>query len=118
MVQVISWQRVGFEEVREEGAIGVQMKQLITQREGAPNFAMRLFEVRPGGHTMTHSHDWEHEVFVLAGRGEVRTQQGPVPIAEGDAVFVPGGEMHNFANTGEEPLRFLCMIPLQQPSGR
>ena len=54
-----------------EGAKGVKIRWLIGEQDGAPNFAMRHFEVAPGGHTPHHSHDWEHEVFVLSGRGKV-----------------------------------------------
>ncbi|GMV37454.1 MAG: hypothetical protein AMXMBFR61_19620 [Fimbriimonadales bacterium] len=114
MVVVQSEQRP-FEEVAIEGACGAYIKELLTQREGAPNFAMRLFEIRPGGHTMHHSHAWEHEVFILSGTGEVRADAGPIAVKEGDAVLVPGGETHSFANTGTTPFRFLCMIPVEQP---
>ena len=33
------------------------------------------------------------------------------PIGPEDAILVPGGCKHNFQNTGETVLRFLCLIP-------
>jgi len=54
-----------------EGAFRVRVKWLIDEKVGAENFAMRLFEVEPGGYTPYHKHPWEHEVFVLEGDGVV-----------------------------------------------
>ena len=53
------------------GAQGCSIRWLVGEAEGAPNFAMRQFEVAVGGHTPKHSHPYEHEVFVLEGRGVV-----------------------------------------------
>ena len=33
------------------------------------------------------------------------------PLAAGDVVFVVPGEIHQFRNTGEQPLKFLCLVP-------
>jgi quercetin dioxygenase-like cupin family protein len=98
--------------VTEEGARDVTVRWLIARPEGAPNFAMRLFELAPGGSTPLHEHAWEHEVFVLQGRGEVVAAGGPVDVDAEDAVLVSPGERHQFRNTGEGTMRMLCMIPL------
>lgn len=99
-------------EVETEGGVGVHIRWLISEGTGAPNFAMREFTIEPGGRTPRHSHDWEHEVYVLAGDGTVAGEEGETPLKPGSVVFVPGGEMHNFKNSGVEPFRFLCMVPL------
>lgn len=98
--------------VQEEGAKGATIRWLIGRPEGAPNFAMRLFELEPGGSTPFHAHAWEHEVFVLEGPAEVRTESTATPVSPGDAVLVMPDEQHQFRNTGQSPARFLCMIPL------
>ena len=55
---------------------------------------------------------WEHEVFILAGKGVVRDQNGTeTPIGEGTTVFIPGGENHCLINQGGDALRFICLIP-------
>jgi quercetin dioxygenase-like cupin family protein len=72
---------------------------------------MRVFEVQPGASTPWHTHEWEHEVFVLAGKGEAVASNGKTPIAPGAAVFVAPGEQHQFVNSGTEVLRFICCIP-------
>lgn len=90
---------------------GVTMRVVIGPEEGAPFFNMRVFEVQPGHASPHHSHWWEHEVFVLSGQGVVKTDHGEVSIGHGSTVFVPGGDMHQFRNTGDDLLRFICLIP-------
>jgi quercetin dioxygenase-like cupin family protein len=96
-----------------EGARDVSMALLIHDADGAPNFYMRQFTVAPGGHTPMHTHDWEHEVYVLAGSGQAVRGDEPNAIAAGDCVFVPPGEMHQFVNTAQVEMKFLCLVPKQ-----
>jgi quercetin dioxygenase-like cupin family protein len=98
--------------VQEEGAVGVKIKWLLDKSVGAPTFAMRHFSVQPGGHTPLHSHNWEHEVYVLEGEGFVRNEDKEYPIRPGDAIFVPPNQKHQFRSTEFSHLRFLCMVPL------
>ena len=95
----------------QPAAEGVTMRVPIGPEEGAPVFNMRVFEVQPGCASPYHNHWWEHEVFVLSGKGVVKTAEGEVSVAHGSTVFVPGGEMHQFLNTGGDLLRFLCLVP-------
>ena len=93
---------------------GVLKRELITAADGAPRFALRVFEVAPGESTPSHSHWWEHEVYVLSGRGMVLGDQGTMPIDPDTADLISPEEHHCFINTGSEPLRFICCIPLQK----
>lgn len=95
-----------------ENVPGVTVRWVIGEKDGAPNFAMRVFEVEPGYATPYHQHEWEHEVFVLAGEGVARRQDGESPISNGSVVFVPGMEMHQFASRGDSVLRFICVVPV------
>ncbi len=97
--------------VNMEGSEGCTVRWLLGERDGAPTFAMRQFEVAPGGFTPRHFHDYEHEVFVLEGAGEVFEGDTPHRLAAGDVIFVQPGEVHQFRNTGGTPLKFLCLIP-------
>jgi quercetin dioxygenase-like cupin family protein len=101
--------------VEMDGVDGATIRELITARDGAPHFAMRMFEVAPGGHTPLHTHPYEHEVFILDGEGELGGGVEARPLRPGDAVFVPADILHQFRNTGQKTLRFLCLIP-NQPS--
>lgn len=98
--------------VTAEGAKGVSIRVLISKDDGAPTFAMRLFEIEPGGNTPLHRHPHEHEVFVLEGTGTFVHEGKSHPIAREDVVFVPGNSEHCFKNTGSSTLRFLCLVPL------
>ena len=53
-----------------DGVEGVSMRVLLGREHGMPNFSMRHFVVEPNGHTPHHSHDYEHQVVVMAGEGE------------------------------------------------
>jgi len=89
-----------------------QVRWLITEEMGAPNFAMRLFEMKPNGQSPLHKHAWEHEVFVLEGEGQIFDGENTKPLQAGDVVFVPPNELHQFKNNHENVLKFLCLIPL------
>lgn len=89
---------------------GVSKQKLISAEDGAPNFTMRKFDVSPGGHTPYHTHNFEHEVFVLKGKGLVRGKED-IEIQEGMVLLVEPGEEHQFVNTGDETLEFLCVVP-------
>ena len=105
-----NYQEVESEEVGR-GCKDVSIRRLITKDIGAEHFAMRMFQVLPSGHTPLHSHLWEHEVLVLEGEGVVVGEDGEENIKSGDVVFMPPNETHQFKNTGEKNLRFLCLIP-------
>ena len=92
---------------------GVQKREVINASDGAPTSCMRVFELEPGSSTPSHSHAWEHEVYVLEGRGIVQGKDGEREITRDSVVFVPGEEHHCFTNNGTETLRFICVIPLQ-----
>jgi quercetin dioxygenase-like cupin family protein len=99
--------------VAMEGAEDVLIRNLITARDGAPNFAMRVFDVQPGGHTPLHQHDYEHEIFILEGQGEVTEGKRILSLEPGSVVFIRPDTPHQFRNPGEDVLRFICLIPLQ-----
>lgn len=110
-MKVNHYERVPAEAVRMEGAVGCRVRWLIGTADGAPNFAMRQFEVAPGGHTPRHCHPYEHEVFVLEGEGIVSECDAEHRLRAGDVVYVKPDEIHQFRNVGSKPLKFLCLIP-------
>lgn len=101
-----------------EEAPGVLMRTCIGPADGAPRFALRVFEVQPGASTPYHSHWWEHEVYIISGRGKVRGVDGERALAAGDVVFVKPDEQHCFSNIGKTKLRFVCVIPNTEKTPR
>jgi quercetin dioxygenase-like cupin family protein len=110
-MKVSHYEQVAQAPVTMEGSSGCQVRWLVDEAQGAPNFAMRQFEVAPGGYTPQHSHPYEHEVFVLEGRGVVLEGNLEHPLKAGDFVLVTPDEVHQFRNTGPTPLKFLCLVP-------
>jgi quercetin dioxygenase-like cupin family protein len=91
---------------------GVSVRWLIGPVEQAPNFALRYFEVEPGGWTSLDQHAHDHGVMVLRGRGRVRLGEEAFDIGFGDVVYIPPNEVHQLKCVGgDEPLGFLCVIP-------
>jgi len=111
-MKVVRSEEVPAQQVEAEGAQGTTVRWLISGPEGAPTFAMRVFEVAPGGNTPFHEHGWEHEVYILDGEAEVVSGAGAQVLSAGDAVLILPGEKHQFRNRGGAAARFLCMIPL------
>ncbi|MCS7115708.1 MAG: cupin domain-containing protein [Nitrososphaerota archaeon] len=109
-MKIMHYSEVKAESV-EEGASKLKVRWLITKDVGAENFAMRLFELEPGGYSPLHSHPWEHEVFILEGEGVVLGDYGQREFKPGDAIFIPPNEKHQFRNNGGKTLKFLCMVP-------
>ena len=101
-----------------EGVKGVTMRIMVGRSDGAPNFAMRHFTVEPGGYTPHHSHDYEHEVFIVEGSGRIEQDGEFKDIRAGDVVFVQPNKIHQFINTGESPMKFLCMVPVMFDCGK
>ena len=96
-------------------AKGVAARVVIGKKDGAENFCMRVFEIAPGGHTPKHAHDWEHEMFVHAGAGEVYGNGQWQPMQAGNVLFIPGHEEHQMRNTGKELLVVVCLVPASAP---
>ena len=115
-MKVTPYSDIKLEDVNVDGAKRTRIRWLISQDDNAPNFAMRMFEVEPGGFTPYHSHAWEHEVFVVEGQGTFVTEEKDIPFKAGDAIFADPDMKHQFRNTGEGLLRFLCIIPHPQPA--
>jgi quercetin dioxygenase-like cupin family protein len=98
----------------EKGTFNLKVRWLITKDIGAENFAMRLFEMEPGGYSPLHSHAWEHEVFILEGEGTVQSGGEERKFKPGDVIFIPPNEEHQFRNNGSKIVKFLCLIPYTQ----
>lgn len=99
--------------VNMDGAKDVTVRVLLGPQDNAPTFAMRLFELAPGGHTPYHDHDFEHEVIILEGDVAVVTAYGPKTLQKNDVLLVAANEQHQFKNLSvNAPARFICLIPI------
>lgn len=107
----VHYSDVDLELPNEEGLRDLKVRWLISKKDGAENFAMRLFEIKPGGYSPLHQHNWEHEIFILHGEGVVHSKTNEENFKEGDVFFIKPFEWHHFKNTGKKILKFICLIP-------
>jgi mannose-6-phosphate isomerase-like protein (cupin superfamily) len=54
----------------------------------------------------THEHG-DQMLFFVDGRGDAVLEGETTPVEAGHLVFVPAGTLHNFVNSGDEPLRIV-----------
>ena len=90
----------------EKLAEGVRIRWVISEKDGAENFYMRVVEVEPGteGHPL-HDHPYEHEMYILEGEGAVVGEAGEKPFKSGDVIFIPPNEKHQLKHP--QGLRFI-----------
>jgi len=109
--------------VQMDGVKGVKMAVMLGREHGMPHFSIRQFQVEPGGHSPHHSHDYEHEVYIVQGGGTVLLGGKEHPVKAGDVVYVPADEMHQFKAASAGPgnpaggMTFLCMVPVSRNCG-
>jgi quercetin dioxygenase-like cupin family protein len=95
----------------EPAGSGITIRWVVGKPEGAPNFAMRVIEFEVGAVFDAHAHPYEHEIFVLEGTGIVEGPGGETEMRPDVAIYVPPSEVHGYRNTGDGPLRFICVVP-------
>ena len=113
MVYVSNINKVEKQKVVMEGIRGVWIQWLISKEQGAENYAMRLFTVEPNGVIPKHQHPWEHEIFILEGKGLIGAGDEEVEVKEGDFAYIEPNVPHWYRNTGNREWKFLCIIPMK-----
>ena len=104
---------VPLQDVNMEGARDVKVRVVLGPADQAPTFAMRVFELAPGGHTPFHTHPFEHEAIILDGDIAAVTENGDRPLDKGDVLLIAPDEKHQFQNRSDtNPARFMCLVPI------
>ncbi len=100
-------------DVDTEGFKGFRAHFCLTKGDGCENFALRMLEFAPHGHTSFHSHPEEHEVYFLEGDPCYVDADGIEHVLKpGDAVYVEPNEKHQFKNLGNTVMKMICVIPI------
>mgnify|MGYP000125955904 FL=1 len=94
-----------------EAAAGLTKGVLLDESDGAPNFAMRRFELAAGADVPRHTNAVEHEQYVLAGEYVVGIGETEHVVQPGDALLIPAGVEHWYRNEGDEAGAFICAVP-------
>ena len=92
-------------------ADGMRKGVLLDESDGAPNFAIRRFELDPGAEVPRHTNAVEHEQYVLEGEYTVGIGDEEYVVAAGDSLLIPAGVEHWYRNDGDEAGAFLCAVP-------
>jgi quercetin dioxygenase-like cupin family protein len=96
-----------------EGTKDCTRRWLFTDKDGADHYAMRLFELKPGGLIPVHMHeDSEHEIYILEGEAVLNTGENKIIVKKDDAIFIRPGDKHSFINNSNRVCKFICVIPL------
>ncbi len=114
-MKIIEYSKIEPKHFNTDEVKGVAGRVVIGKADGAKNFCMRIFEISKGGFSPRHTHDWEHEILILSGKGEVLKNEAWASVSPGFAIFVPGNEEHQIRNAGDEKLVFACLIPSGAP---
>ena len=105
---------VPLQDVTMDGARDVKVRVVFGPDDKAPTFAMRIFELAPGGHTPFHTHPFEHEAVVLEGDIAAVSESGETPLDQGDMLLIAADETHQFKNRSKtNPASFMCLVPIQ-----
>ncbi len=99
------------ETVTNPDAKNAKMKVLIGEQEGWQDYVMRIIELEAYGHSPQHIHDWPHINYVLEGEGTLFIDGDVEEISVGSYSYVPAGLLHQYANTSDKLLRFICIVP-------
>ncbi|ELZ06898.1 cupin domain-containing protein [Natrialba aegyptia] len=94
-----------------DAADGLEKGVLIAEEHGAPNFAIRRFELEAGATVPEHTNEVEHEQYVLQGAYTVGIGDEEYEVEAGDSLLIPAGTVHWYRNESDDRGAFLCAVP-------
>ena len=110
----LKWEGARSRVYHSDDVASVTETWLVGKTEGAENFAMRFYQVGPGGNSRREQHPYDHGILVLHGEGEVLLGNNTYTISQGDVIYIPPDLEHQLINRGSTPLGFLCIIPAKR----
>jgi mannose-6-phosphate isomerase-like protein (cupin superfamily) len=91
---------------------GSWSRMLITDARVSGNQSSLGYSVfTPGTVLSPVRHETEEVAYVVAGRGELRLDDGAVPFGANDALFIPAHTWHAVANTGGDDVIMVFAFP-------
>jgi quercetin dioxygenase-like cupin family protein len=93
----------------EEGWVDMRVQFLLDEASaGTDELVLGRTALPPGARHERHRHpNCDEFLVVLAGSGEIYTDEGREAAREGDVVFTPAGHWHGFDNTSDEEVLLL-----------
>ncbi|MEW6725626.1 cupin domain-containing protein [Desulforudis sp. 1088] len=93
------------------GMANAVKQTLVGPGHGWQGWVMRLFTLNEGGYSPRHTHPWPHINYIVSGRGTLFMAGREHALEPGSVAYVPGGVEHQFRNSGEQDLSFICIVP-------
>lgn len=90
---------------------GASMKVLIGKSQGWQDHVLRVIELEKSGFSPKHAHPWPHINYVIEGQGELMIDDMTVRVFANSYAFIPEGSLHQFRNVGDQPFKFICIVP-------
>ena len=91
---------------------GLAIRPRIEPGDSDGAVAIHEFDVPAGsGLALPHSHDaYEETIYGVAGTVTFTIEGNPTDIGPGEAVCIPRGAVHSFANTGDDDATALAIV--------
>ncbi len=77
---------------------------------GASQSSTIVYEIEPGGQLGWHTDATEETQYIIAGKGELQTEDGSYPVGPGSVFVLPTLVRHNLANVGTDRLRAVAFF--------
>ena len=77
---------------------------------GAEQSSTIVYEIEPGGRLGWHTDATEETQYIIAGKGELRMEDGIYPVGPGSVFVLPTNVRHDLANTGKDTLRAVAFF--------
>jgi quercetin dioxygenase-like cupin family protein len=111
-MKIVSIEGVKKEKVGNNGAKNSWKQLPLGKTDNVPVYSYKIFIIDPDGHSVFHSHPYEHMNYIIEGEGVLINETGErKSLKAGDFIFIEPGEKHQFENTGNKPFRMLCGLP-------
>lgn len=91
---------------------GNRFTSVATPSNGSSETSVWYVEIPPANVPAPHSLTREEVFVVLAGSASVRIGGESADVASGNAFVVPVGSTFELTNSGSNPLRLLCCMPV------
>lgn len=79
------------------------------------SYSLAHAEIDPGQETAPHRLSVSEVYYILSGFGEMYIDNETGNVKPGDSIYIPPGSVQKIRNTGDEILKFLCIV---QPAWR
>jgi ribulose-bisphosphate carboxylase large chain len=95
------------------------VRQVIIGNHGeSTKFHLRYFEIATGGYSSYETHQHEHVVVGIRGRGKVRLKGRTIDLGFLDTLYIAPETPHRIYNPYNEPFGFFCIVNAERDRPR